>query len=50
MAYALFKKTANGEPQNFQYEIFFDEQYSTERSRMLRTRPPSSGPVRLQMV
>lgn len=48
MAYAEFKKTANGEPQNFRYEIFFDEQYSTERSRMLRTRPPSSGPTELR--
>jgi len=48
MAYALFKKTANGEPQNFRYEIFFDEQYTTERSRMLRTRPPSSGPTELR--
>jgi hypothetical protein len=48
MAYALFKKTASGEPQNFRYEIFFDEQYTIERSRMLRTRPPSSGPTELR--
>ena len=44
MAYALFKKTASGEPQNFPFESFFDEQYSTERMKMLRTRPPSAGP------
>jgi hypothetical protein len=48
MAYALFRTTASGEPQKFPFEIFFDEQYSTERSRMLRTRPPSSGPTELR--
>jgi hypothetical protein len=44
MAYSLFKKTACGEPQNFPYKIFFDEQYTNDRSRMLRTRPTTSGP------
>ena len=48
MAYALFKKSVNGVSQNFPFEIFMGEQYTSERSRMLRSRPPSSGPRELR--
>jgi hypothetical protein len=45
MAYALFRTTASGEPQKFPFKTFFDEKYTNERGRTLRTRPPSPGPI-----